>query len=91
MAGPVPADQGLGPDHVAGPHLDDGLVVDDQLVGVDGPMERLLGLATLEVSSAGPDISIPGLSEADASRIKHLVTERAGVVDEDDAGLGSVG
>jgi membrane protein YdbS with pleckstrin-like domain len=47
-----------------------------------GPLERSLGLATLQVSTAGPDISIPGLTEADAERIKLLVTERADVVDE---------
>ena len=49
-----------------------------------GPVERALGLATLDVSSAGPDISIPGLAEDDAARIKLLVTERAGALDEDD-------
>ena len=45
-----------------------------------GPIERSLGLATLQVSTAGPDISIPGLTQADAERIKLLVTERADVV-----------
>ena len=48
-----------------------------------GPIERSLGLATLQVSTAGPDISIPGLTRSDAERIKLLVTERADVVDED--------
>lgn len=51
-----------------------------------GPIERALGLATLEVSSAGPNITIPGLTDADAARIKLLVTERAGVDDDDSAG-----
>ena len=32
-----------------------------------GPIERSLGLATLQVSTAGPDISIPGLTQADAA------------------------
>lgn len=50
-----------------------------------GPIERSLGLATLQVSTAGPDISIPGLTQADAERIKLLVTERAGAAD---AGVG---
>ncbi len=52
-----------------------------------GVIERSLGLATLEVSSAGPDIAVPGLSVADAERIKQTVAERAGVDDEavDDA------
>jgi membrane protein YdbS with pleckstrin-like domain len=47
-----------------------------------GLIERWLGLSTLEVSSAGPDISVPGLSVADADRIKQVVAERAGVDDE---------
>ena len=47
-----------------------------------GPIERSLGLATLQVSTAGPDISIPGLTQADAERIKLLVTERADVADD---------
>ena len=49
-----------------------------------GPIERSLGLATLQVSTAGPDISIPGLARADAERIKLLVTERADAVVDDD-------
>lgn len=49
-----------------------------------GPIERSLGLATLQVSTAGPDISIPGLDRADAERIKLLVTERADAVLDDD-------
>ncbi len=48
-----------------------------------GPIERSLGLATLQVSTAGPDINIPGLARADAERIKLLVTERADVVDDE--------
>lgn len=47
-----------------------------------GAIERALGLATLHVSSAGPNIVIPGLADADAERIKLLVTERAGDVEE---------
>lgn len=47
-----------------------------------GPIERSLGLATLQVSTAGPDISIPGLTQADAERIKLLVTERADVIED---------
>ncbi len=49
-----------------------------------GAIERALGLATLQVSSAGPNITIPGLADADAQRIKLLVTERAGMTDESD-------
>jgi membrane protein YdbS with pleckstrin-like domain len=51
-----------------------------------GLIERWLGLATLEVSSAGPDISIPGLTVVDADLVRQLVAERAGVeeaVDDD--------
>lgn len=51
-----------------------------------GPIERSLGLATLQVSTAGPDISIPGLTQADAERIKLLVTERADAVVDEGAG-----
>lgn len=50
-----------------------------------GAIERALGLATLQISSAGPNIVIPGLAEAEASRIKLLVTQRAGMeLGEDD-------
>ena len=51
-----------------------------------GPVERALGLATLQVSSAGPNITIPGLTEANAARIKALVTERTGDVGDPDNG-----
>lgn len=47
-----------------------------------GAIERALGLATLHVSSAGPNIAIPGLADADAERIKLLVTERAADVED---------
>ncbi len=47
-----------------------------------GVIERSLGLATLQVSSAGPDIAVPGLPVADAERIKEVVAARAGVDDE---------
>jgi membrane protein YdbS with pleckstrin-like domain len=47
-----------------------------------GVVERSLGLATLQVSSAGPDITVPGLSTDDAERIKRTVAERAGADDE---------
>ena len=56
-----------------------------------GPIERALGLATIQVSSAGPNITIPGLTDADATRIKALVTERAGVeLDTSGTGTGDV-
>ena len=47
-----------------------------------GLVERWWGLATLEISSAGPDISVPGLAVADADRIKQVIARRAGVDDE---------
>ncbi len=47
-----------------------------------GLVERWWGLATLEISSAGPDISVPGLAVADADRIKQVIAQRAGVDDE---------
>jgi hypothetical protein len=45
-------------------------------------IERWFGLATLVISSAGPDISVPGLAVADADRIKQVIARRAGVDDE---------
>lgn len=48
-----------------------------------GVFERSLGLATLQVSSAGPDIAVPGLSVDDAERIKRTVAERAGAEEDD--------
>ncbi len=48
-----------------------------------GPLERLFGLASLAVSSAGPNIGIPGLTEAEAQRIKVFITERADVQEDD--------
>jgi membrane protein YdbS with pleckstrin-like domain len=47
-----------------------------------GVIERWFGLATLVISSAGPDISVPGLAVADADRIKQVIARRAGVDDE---------
>jgi membrane protein YdbS with pleckstrin-like domain len=47
-----------------------------------GVIERWFGLATLEISSAGPDISVPGLAVDDADRIKQVIARRAGVDDE---------
>lgn len=43
-----------------------------------GALERLAGLATVDVNSAGPDISIPGLPVHDAERVRQLITKRAG-------------
>lgn len=48
-----------------------------------GPIERTLELATLAVSSAGPNLTIPGLANDEAERIKLLITERAGVDDDE--------
>ena len=49
-----------------------------------GPVQRRFGLATLEVNSAGPDLSIDGLSSDVAERMKALVVERAGDLTEDE-------
>ncbi len=51
-----------------------------------GLLERSLGLATLQVSSAGPDFSVPGLSPSDAERIKAAIAERAALESEIDDG-----
>ncbi len=51
-----------------------------QHVGVDrGPIERLYGLATLQLRSAGGVIGISGLTVDDANRLKELVATRAGM------------
>jgi len=47
-----------------------------------GPVQRRFGLATLEVSSAGPDLEIRGLAIETAERLKVLVVDRAGDLDE---------
>lgn len=44
-----------------------------------GPLERLFGLATLHVNSAGPNLAVPGLRAEDAERLKAMIVERAGV------------
>lgn len=45
-------------------------------------VQRRFGLATLHVNTAGPDIAITGLAVDDAERLKALVVERAGDLDE---------
>ncbi len=50
-----------------------------QHVGIDrGPVERIYGLATLRLRSAGGVIGIEGLAVDDANRLKELVVARAG-------------
>lgn len=50
-----------------------------QHVGIDrGPVERIFGLATLRLRSAGGVIGIEGLALDDANRLKELVVARAG-------------
>ena len=45
-----------------------------------GPLQRVLGLATMQVNTAGPDLQITGLSLADAERLKTLVVERSDAI-----------
>ena len=47
-----------------------------------GPVERRFGLAKLHINSAGPDLSIAGLSADDAERLRNIVIERAGELNE---------
>jgi len=47
-----------------------------------GPIERKFGLATLHINSAGPDLAISGLSSDDADRLRAIVIERAGQLNE---------
>lgn len=49
-----------------------------------GPIERWLGLATLGVNSAGPDLSIPGLTPDDAERLKLFIVERSDATVDDE-------
>ncbi|MEM9467944.1 MAG: PH domain-containing protein [Actinomycetota bacterium] len=42
-----------------------------------GPLQRALGIATVKVNTAGPDVRISGLSIADAERLKTIVVERS--------------
>ena len=48
-----------------------------------GPVQRRFGLSTLNVNSAGPDLSIDGLGSEDANRLRALVVERAGELTEE--------
>jgi membrane protein YdbS with pleckstrin-like domain len=48
-----------------------------------GPIEQRFGLAKLHINSAGPDLSIAGLSVADAERLQTIVIERAGELSEE--------
>ena len=50
---------------------------------VEGPIQRKFGLSTLNVNSAGPDLSIDGLGTEDAARLRALVVERAGELTEE--------
>ncbi len=43
-----------------------------------GPIQRIFGIAVLNISSAGPDMVIAGLNSDDAARLRALVVERAG-------------
>ena len=45
-------------------------------------VQRRFGLSTLHVNTAGPDIAIEGLAADDAERLKALVVERAGDLDD---------
>ncbi len=50
-----------------------------QHVSIDrGPLDRLFGLASLEMRTAGADISVPGIDTETAARLKALVVDRAG-------------
>ena len=47
-----------------------------------GPLQRALGIATVKVNTAGPDVRIAGLSITDAERLKTLVVERSDATDD---------
>jgi len=48
-----------------------------------GPIERAFGISRLAVNSAGPDLNLPGLAFDDAERLRAIVVERAGELNED--------
>ena len=50
-----------------------------------GPLERRLGLSTLQLRSAGAAVSVPGLKESLAQDLKGLVIARAGDLAEAEA------
>lgn len=51
-----------------------------QHVSIDrGPIERYFGLATLEMRTAGGGLTVPGVDDDTAARLKALVVDRAGV------------
>lgn len=45
-----------------------------------GPVERRYGLASLQLRTAGGEVSIPGLNTDFADRLKQLVADRAGAL-----------
>lgn len=45
-----------------------------------GPVERRYGLASLQLRTAGGEVSIPGLDTDFADRLKQLVADRAGAL-----------
>lgn len=52
-----------------------------------GPLERLFGLSTLKFFAAGggsADLSVPGLREADATRLRAFILEKVGADHNDD-------
>jgi len=48
-----------------------------------GLIERAFGIARLAVNSAGPDLNLAGLAFDDAERLRAIVIERAGELNED--------
>lgn len=61
-----------------------------QIDVIEGPLERLLGLATLTVTtaSAGGSVSLPGLAAADAPGLRGVLIERAAQANAELAGEG---
>lgn len=56
-----------------------------QHVSIDrGPVERYFGLATLRMRTAGDGVTVAGVSEETATRLKALVVDRAGVAADEE-------
>ncbi len=48
-----------------------------------GPIQRMFGISSVDVNSAGPDLSLNGLGAEDAERLRAMVVERAGELVEE--------
>ena len=58
-----------------------------QHVSIDrGPLARAFGLATLQMQTAGDGLTVPGVGDDTAQRLKALIVDRAGVAADEELG-----